>query len=119
MCCAKGRRFVNAGAPRVGTRFGVVAVATLLLAACRGPGSADSVPPAESSTWEVRVSHVLSTGSEFHLMAERFRDLMLERTGGRFRVVIYPSGQRVPLRAIRGKESSKVKQDCTICHSCR
>ncbi len=26
-------------------------------------------------------------------MAERFRDLMLERTGGRFRVVIYPSGQ--------------------------
>ena len=26
-------------------------------------------------------------------MAERFRDLMHERTGGRFRVVIYPSGQ--------------------------
>ena len=26
-------------------------------------------------------------------MAERFRDLMRERTGGRFRVVIYPSGQ--------------------------
>ena len=26
-------------------------------------------------------------------MAERFRDLMLERTDGRFRVVIYPSGQ--------------------------
>ena len=26
-------------------------------------------------------------------MAERFRDLMDERTGGRFRVVIYPSGQ--------------------------
>jgi tripartite ATP-independent transporter DctP family solute receptor len=26
-------------------------------------------------------------------MAERFRDLMAERTGGRFRVVIYPSGQ--------------------------
>ena len=26
-------------------------------------------------------------------MAERFRDLMNERTGGRFRVVIYPSGQ--------------------------
>ena len=93
VCCAKGWRFVNAGAPRVGTRFGVVAVATLLLAACRGPGSADSVPPAEPSTWEVRFSHVLSTGSEFHLMAERFRNLMLERTDGRFQVVIYPSGQ--------------------------
>ena len=26
-------------------------------------------------------------------MAERFRDLMLERTDGRFRVTIYPSGQ--------------------------
>ena len=26
-------------------------------------------------------------------MAERFRDLMLERSGGRFRVTIYPSGQ--------------------------
>ena len=88
-----GRRFVNAGAARVWTRFGVLVVATLLPAACRGPGSADSVPPADSATWEVRFSHVLSTGSEFHLMAERFRDLMLERTDGRFRVVIYPSGQ--------------------------
>ena len=47
----------------------------------------------DPQTWDVRFSHVLSTNSEFHLMAERFRDLMLERTGGRFRVVIYPSGQ--------------------------
>ena len=84
---------MNAGVARVWTRFGVVVVATLLLAACRGPGPHDSVPPADSATWEVRFSHVLSTGSEFHLMAERFRDLMLERTDGQFRVVIYPSGQ--------------------------
>jgi len=47
----------------------------------------------ELPTWEVRFSHVLSSTSEFHLMAERFRDLMLERSDGRFRVVIYPSGQ--------------------------
>ena len=61
-------------------------LATLLVASCRGPG-------ADAPTWTVRFSHVLSTSSEFHLMAERFRDLMDERTGGRFRVVIYPSGQ--------------------------
>ena len=64
-------------------------LATLLTLSCGGPGSDDPGPP----TWEVRFSHVLSSSSEFHLMAERFRDLMRERTGGRFRVVIYPSGQ--------------------------
>ena len=64
-------------------------VATLLVVSCGGPGSGDS----DSPTWDVRFSHVLSGSSEFHLMAERFRDLMLERTDGRFRVVIYPSGQ--------------------------
>ncbi|MDE2662109.1 MAG: hypothetical protein OXI39_03825, partial [Gemmatimonadota bacterium] len=70
-------------------------VATLILVACGGPGRGDSDPPADADAadWDVRFSHVLSTGSEFHLMAERFRDLMLERTDGRFRVVIYPSGQ--------------------------
>ena len=69
--------------------------AALLAASCRGPGSGGSDIPARDGppTWEVRFSHVLSTGSELHLMAERFRDLMDERTGGRFRVVIYPSGQ--------------------------
>ncbi len=60
--------------------------AALLALSCGGAGP-------DPSTWEVRFSHVLSTSSEFHLMAERFRDLMDERTGGRFRVVIYPSGQ--------------------------
>ena len=64
-------------------------VAALLAASCRSPAPGDSDPP----TWEVRFSHVLSGSSEFHLMAERFRDLMLERTDRRFRVVIYPSGQ--------------------------
>ncbi|MDE2882396.1 MAG: C4-dicarboxylate ABC transporter, partial [Acidobacteriota bacterium] len=61
-------------------RFG--SLAALLALSCGGPAPD---PP----TWTVRFSHVLSTGSEFHLMAERFRDLMDERTGGRFRVVIY------------------------------
>ena len=69
--------------------------AALLLASCRSPesGSSGSAALGDSPAWEVRFSHVLSTNSEFHLLAERFRDLMLERTGGRFRVVIYPSGQ--------------------------
>ena len=62
---------------------------TVLLSSCGHPGSGNSGAP----TWTARFSHVLSTGSEFHLMAERFRDLMDERTGGRFRVVIYPSAQ--------------------------
>ncbi len=66
-----------------------LSVATLLAASCRGPDTA----PSDSATWDVRFSHVLSSSSEFHLMAERFRDLMLERTEGRFRVAIYPSGQ--------------------------
>lgn len=72
-----------------GVGLGLAVAATLLVASCGAPVPRDSEPP----TWEVRFSHVLSTGSEFHLMAERFRDLMLERTDGRFRVVIYPSGQ--------------------------
>ena len=46
-----------------------------------------------AGAWEVRLSHVLSSSSEYQLMAERFRDLMLERTDGQFRVTIYPSGQ--------------------------
>ena len=75
---------------RLATRGSLLAiVATLLVASCRGPAPGDSDPP----NWEIRFSHVLSSSSEFHLMAERFRDLMLERTDGRFRVVIYPSGQ--------------------------
>ena len=67
--------------------------ATLLTGACGAPEGAESKPPADARIWDGRFSHVLSTTSEFHLMAERFRDLMLERTQGRFRVVIYPSGQ--------------------------
>ncbi len=57
--------------------------------ACRGPRADER----DSPTWDVRLSHVLSSSSELHLMAERFRDLMLERTDGQFRVSIYPSGQ--------------------------
>ena len=74
---------------RARPRCGPVLAAALALLSCRGPEPGDAGPPA----WEARFSHVLSTGSEFHLMAERFRDLMHERTGGRFRVVIFPSGQ--------------------------
>ena len=61
----------------------------LAAASCGGLDQEASDP----ATWNVRLSHVLSSSSEFHLMAERFRDLMLERTEGQFRVIIYPSGQ--------------------------
>ena len=43
--------------------------------------------------WTVKFTHVYATNTDYQQMAERFRDLMRERTGGRFRVVIYPSGQ--------------------------
>ena len=73
----------------------IALLAALLLPSCRGPDSddSDSAMRSDPPTWEVRFSHVLSTNSEFHLLAERFRDLVLERTDGRFRVAIYPSGQ--------------------------
>ena len=67
----------------------IVALVVLGLAACGGPVTERS----DDATWDVRLSHVLSSSSELHLMAERFRDLMSERTGGRFSVSIYPSGQ--------------------------
>ncbi len=84
---------MTASAARLRPGVALAVVAAFLLAGCRGPGGADAGSPADARTWEVRFSHVLSTNSEFHLMAERFRELMLERTDGRFRVVIYPSGQ--------------------------
>ena len=61
----------------------------LAVASCGGLDQEASDP----ATWNVRLSHVLSGSSEYHLMAERFRDLMLERTEGQLRVTIYPSGQ--------------------------
>ncbi len=70
-------------------RFALSILAAAFSASCQGPASGEPAVPG----WEVRFSHVLSTSSEFHVMAERFRDLMLERTDGRFRVVIHPSGQ--------------------------
>ena len=80
---------------RVRCKLGAAIALSLLQVSCGAAGSVGSDSPARDGapTWEVRFSHVLSTGSELHLMAERFRDLMHERTDGRFRVVIYPSGQ--------------------------
>ena len=57
----------------------------LAQAACR--------PEASEEIWNVRFTHVYPTSSDYQLMAERVRDLMDRRTDGRFRVVIYPSGQ--------------------------
>ncbi len=50
-------------------------------------------PPMTEATWTVKLSHVYPTTSDYQAMAEYFRDRMAERTEGRFRVVIYPSGQ--------------------------
>ncbi len=60
--------------------------ALLVQAACTPQTDSDG-------EWVVRFSHVYQTNSDYQLMAERFRDLMHERTDGRFRVEIYPSGQ--------------------------
>ncbi len=93
---ARGESRGRPGSGSPGINRGLLALlAAFLLASCRGPapGDSDSATRGDALSWEVRFSHVLSTNSEFHLLAERFRDLMLERTGGRFRVVIYPSGQ--------------------------
>ncbi len=43
--------------------------------------------------WTAKFSHVYQMNSDYQLMAQRFKDLMEERTGGRFRVEIFPSGQ--------------------------
>lgn len=47
----------------------------------------------QEPTWRVKFSHVYAVKSDYQKLAERFRDLMAERTGGRFLVIIYPSGQ--------------------------
>lgn len=59
-------------------------IGAILLAGCREPAH---------DVWTVKLSHVYATNTDYQQMAERFRDLMRERTGGRFRVAIYPSGQ--------------------------
>jgi tripartite ATP-independent transporter DctP family solute receptor len=48
---------------------------------------------APEAAWTVKFSHVYPTSSDYQAMAEFFRDRMAERTEGRFRVIIYPSGQ--------------------------
>jgi tripartite ATP-independent transporter DctP family solute receptor len=63
-----------------------VVVAAVLLTGCAG-----SAPVA--TRWAVKLSHVYAASSDYQKMALRFRDLMRERTGGRFDVIIYPSGQ--------------------------
>lgn len=56
-------------------------------------GCSPPPPPLTEGAWTVKFSHVYPTTSDYQAMAEYFRDRMAERTGGRFRVVIYPSGQ--------------------------
>ena len=48
---------------------------------------------APAGVWTVKFTHVYATNTDYQQMAERLRDLMRERTAGRFQVVIYPSGQ--------------------------
>jgi C4-dicarboxylate-binding protein DctP len=46
-----------------------------------------------AGAWTIKLSHVYATNTDYQQMAERFRDDMRARTGGRVRVEIYPSGQ--------------------------
>jgi tripartite ATP-independent transporter DctP family solute receptor len=67
---------------------GLFAVALALAAA------SSCAPPANTAEdWVAKLSHVYPVGSDYQLMAGRLRDLMEERTEGRFRIIIYPSGQ--------------------------
>ena len=61
-------------------------IVCLLQLACAPRSDSDVV-------WVARLSHVYQTNSDYQLMAERFKDLMEERTEGRFDVKIFPSGQ--------------------------
>ena len=66
----------------------------LLLCAVLGAASLlTACQPAPGDTWTVKFSHVYAANTDYQRMAERFRDLMTARSGGRFHVVIYPSGQ--------------------------
>ena len=57
---------------------------------CTPRSEADAAAEAQ---WVARLSHAYQANSDYQLMAERFKALMAERTGGRFLVEIYPSGQ--------------------------
>jgi tripartite ATP-independent transporter DctP family solute receptor len=56
-----------------------------LLAACRAPE--------EPTVFRAKFSHVYTQSSDYQQMALRLAELMERRTGGRFRITIYPSGQ--------------------------
>ncbi len=63
---------------------------SLVQLSCTPRSELDSVAETE---WVARLSHAYQANSDYQLMAERFKALMAERTGGRFLVEIYPSGQ--------------------------
>ena len=63
---------------------------SLVQPSCAPRSEADAVAEVE---WVARLSHAYQANSDYQLMAERFKTLMAERTGGRFLVEIYPSGQ--------------------------
>jgi tripartite ATP-independent transporter DctP family solute receptor len=53
-----------------------------------------SVPNgASAQSWDLKLSHVLSPTSDYQIMANHFAELMAKKTGGKFKVTAYPSGQ--------------------------
>ena len=65
-------------------------ISSLVQSSCTPRSETDGGAEAE---WVARLSHAYQANSDYQLMAERFKALMAERTGGRFLVEIYPSGQ--------------------------
>jgi tripartite ATP-independent transporter DctP family solute receptor len=62
----------------------------ILFLACLLAGCVDRENP---SAWRAKLSHVYTQSSDYQRMAIRLAELMDSRTGGRFRITIYPSGQ--------------------------
>lgn len=48
---------------------------------------------ASAQSWDLKLSHVLSPTSDYQIMANHFAELMAKKTGGKFKVTAYPSGQ--------------------------
>ena len=67
-------------------------VSMLLLAACGG-GSAPAQGAGQGNPITIRLAHVVAEDSHFGYAAERFRELVEERTNGEITVEIFPAGQ--------------------------
>ena len=90
----------------VGTRSVMTVLTVSLLASCgggggAGSGSASAAPASDSATESaaaiepqtIRLPHCCADGSHFDVGAEKFAELVAEKTGGAIEVEVFPGGQ--------------------------